>query len=160
MIPSLVLRRAEEDLSNWEDDGVADKQLAKIFETHVNKLCRKKPSYLNINNRTISGRLRMVLADILNEPENPVSPEDLLPMTVTDMYEIVNSLIDSPQAKSVQDFFFNEFMDNFFFGTISLITKLNNDTPPPIPGVNQGTDLQSIVNIINIFNEYVDLDDN
>ena len=160
MIPSLVLRRAEEDLSNWEDDGVADKQLAKIFETHVNKLCRKKPSYLNINNRTISGRLRIVLADILNEPENPVSPEDLLPMTVTDMYEIVNSLIDSAQAKSVQDFFFNEFMDNFFFGTISLITKLNNDTPPLIPGVNQGTDLQSIVNIINIFNEYVDLDDN
>ena len=80
-------------------------------------------------------------------------------MTVTDMYEIANSLIDSPQARSVQDFFFTEFMNNFFFSTISLITKLSDDIPP-IPGVNQGTDLQAILNIINIFNEYVDLDDN
>lgn len=159
-IPALILRNVADDLSNWEDPAVQDRRLLEIFKKHVNAAVNnehEEASHLNIS--SISDRLRYVLAGFLTDPTNPVTPKDLESMSVTEMYTMANELIDTHEAQKVKDFFFTEFMNNFYFVTVPLVARAGA-RDPPVPGVNCGTDLNAILYIIHIFTEYVDLDDN
>jgi hypothetical protein len=161
-MPALILRGIN-DIENWEDTTRHDQRLHKIFVNRVTRLfadVSQLASKIPAPQETsISGRLRYALAKYLNDPENPVQPDDLLSMTITELYDIANNLEESPDAMVVKAFFFTEFMENFFFMTAPLVAILSK-TDVPIPGVNKKLDLQSIIDIIDILNDYVNLEDN
>lgn len=164
-IPALILRSVEKDIENWEDTTRHDVRLHNIFVkrvtglfSEVSQMASKIPIPAT-QETSISGRLRYALARYLNDPENPVEPDDLLSMTITELYDIANKLEESPESLVVQAFFFTEFMENFFFMTAPLVAILSK-TDVPMPGVNKKLDLQSIIDIIDIFNDYVNLEDN
>jgi hypothetical protein len=100
----------------------------------------------------------MVLSTFLLVNGKPCDPEDLISMTIEEIYDMVSSLTQSEENSLIRSFFITEFMEHYYYNMIPLYSVINPEKPIVIPGVNAPADIKTIYDIIQDLSEVISFD--
>jgi hypothetical protein len=165
LLPILIIRgdNGSDPISNWEK-YIIDERLNQVFQNVVERLCSEMiadNSFEVSDDSMISGRLRDALARGYNEPERniKVNTDELMSLSIMEMYEVANSFVDDKDTLPIKAYYFREFLESFYFHSITIIAAISRQ-PPLVPGINQPVSLEAVANILNVFGEYIELNNN
>ena len=170
ILPILSMRHIPASDINelWQEEHLIDQRLQEIFKSYVNshfikeikntqELIKTLPVYFS-SIVIVGDRMRVVLSTFLLVNGSPCDPEDLISMTMEEIYEMVSSLTDSEENTQIRSFFITEFMEHYYYNIIPLYSVLKSDKQIVIPGVNAQADIKTIYKIIQDFCEIIDFD--
>jgi hypothetical protein len=169
ILPILSMRHITFNLTElWSQDHLHDKKLQDMFKSYVDlRLTQEKQeteTYINTlpkefgNLVMIGDRMRLALATFLSTETEPVSPDDLISLSINEVYDIVNNLNPSTEATLVQSYFITEFMEHFYHSIIPLYSAMNPNKRIVIPGINASVNISTICSLIDEFSEVINMD--
>ncbi len=171
ILPILSTRRipASKITELWNDEHLQDTRLQQIFKSYVDlrfiqaekqtkELIKLLPS--SFTSLVIVGdRMRMVLSTfLLDDTGKACNPEDLISMTLEDIYETVASLTNTEENARIRSYFITEFMEHFYYKIIPLYSAMKPKKPIIIPGVTAPADIKTIYEVIQTFSEVINFD--
>jgi len=170
ILPILSMRNIPESeiAELWQEEHLQDTRLQQIFKSYVDskfvkdikntkELIKTLPvAFLSLD--IVGDRMRMVLSTFLLVNGKPCDPEDLISMTIEEIYDMVSSLTQSEENSLIRSFFITEFMEHYYYNMIPLYSVINPEKPIVIPGVNAPADIKTIYDIIQDLSEVISFD--
>jgi hypothetical protein len=170
ILPILSMRNIPESeiAELWQEEHLQDTRLQKIFKSYVDSHFIKEIKHTQQLIKTlpvafssldiVGDRMRMVLSTFLLVNGKPCEPEDLISMTMEEIYDMLSSLTDTEENTLIRSFFITEFMEHYYYNIIPLYSVLNPDKPIVIPGVNAKADIKTIYDLIQDLSEVIGFD--
>jgi hypothetical protein len=169
ILPVLSMRHINSNLTElWSQEHLHDKKLQDMFKSYVDlRLTQEKQdteTYINqlpkeFGNLVMVGdRMRLALATFLSTESEPVSPDDLISLSINEVYDIVNNLNPSKEATMVQSYFITEFMEHFYHSIIHLYSAMKPNKRIVIPGINATANISTLCTLIDEFSEVINMD--
>lgn len=170
ILPILSMRNIPESeiAELWQEEHLQDTRLQQIFKSYVDskfvkdikntkELIKTLPvAFLSLD--VVGDRMRTVLSTFLLVNGSPCDPEDLVSMTIEEIYDMLSSLTDSEENTLIRSFFITEFMEHYYYNIVPLYAVLNPEKPIVIPGVNAKADIKTIYDLIQDFSEVIGFD--